>query len=124
MLPAINQPIEVTMKTPSCNLFNKDGFVIDKVVGVLKRSERWDPPSTIRIFVGADMVPNRVIKLDRIIEISGNAVDLTKHDIQTWEVAGSKGSKYTVTRTGNNYRCNCVGFQFRKRCKHIDETTK
>jgi hypothetical protein len=120
MLPAINQKIELKMKTPNCNLFNKSGFVIDSIKGVRQNSAKWDPPGTIRVFVGADPFPVRVIKLDRIVELFGKSVDLTKKDVQTWKVAGSKNNVYTVTRMGNDYQCNCVGFQYRKHCKHIE----
>ena len=35
-------------------------------------------------------------------------------------VAGSNGAIYHVTRSTNTYSCTCSGFQFRRKCKHID----
>ena len=38
-------------------------------------------------------------------------------------VAGSKpGIKYTVTRSHGHYSCTCKGYEFRSKCRHIDET--
>jgi len=41
---------------------------------------------------------------------------------KTFIVKGSKpGSSYTVTCDGSHWSCTCVGFGFRKDCKHIRE---
>ena len=40
-------------------------------------------------------------------------------DVKAIEVKGSKGQKYTVTKTGSTWKCECRGFQFRRDCKHI-----
>lgn len=41
---------------------------------------------------------------------------------KTFIVKGSKpGSTYTVTQDGSHWSCTCVGFGFRKDCKHIRE---
>jgi hypothetical protein len=39
---------------------------------------------------------------------------------QIFEVEGSKGNKYTVKCGANNsWSCECVGYGYRQRCKHI-----
>ena len=40
-------------------------------------------------------------------------------DVKKIEVKGSKGQKYTVTKTGHSWKCECRGFQLRQDCKHI-----
>mgnify|MGYP003639481523 FL=1 len=40
-------------------------------------------------------------------------------DVQHWTVEGSKGNNYTVTRNGENWNCTCIGFGWRRKCKHI-----
>jgi predicted SprT family Zn-dependent metalloprotease len=38
------------------------------------------------------------------------------------KVASSKpGSYYTVTKSQHHYSCTCRGYEFRSRCRHIDE---
>jgi hypothetical protein len=50
----------------------------------------------------------------------GKKYQTKKADVITWEVKGSTGKEYTVKRNQNNiWSCNCVGFGFRNRCKHI-----
>ena len=45
----------------------------------------------------------------------------TSPDVKVWTVKGSKGNEYTVKLQNGEYSCECVGFQFRKHCKHITE---
>ncbi len=35
------------------------------------------------------------------------------------EVKGSKCNTYKVTKQGDKWKCECSGFQFRGKCKHI-----
>jgi len=54
-------------------------------------------------------------------EIVGQPPEPDKASAASYQVKGSKGNLYTVTRTGKIWSCTCTGFQFRKDCKHIRE---
>ncbi len=46
-----------------------------------------------------------------------------------WKVRGSKGNEYIVTQRGSDSRqiffsCTCVGYGFRRKCKHVDSIKK
>ena len=40
-----------------------------------------------------------------------------------WTVDGSKGKRYVVEwhPYHKNYSCNCLGYTYRRKCKHITE---
>ena len=42
---------------------------------------------------------------------------------ETWEVQGSKGNRYTVSRDWGRWSCTCPGHGFRGRCRHVDEVS-
>jgi|688.fasta_scaffold343545_2 hypothetical protein len=67
--------------------------------------------------------PIRVITMDFVQDLnilSGDFKNI-ETDVKTWEVSGSKGNKYVVTRNSQGWSCTCTGFQFRKQCKHVSE---
>ena len=80
--------------------------------------------------------PNRIDRRGRkFVEVKQNPwrFDLsTKSDLdeevspptgETWEVAGSKGNRYIVSRDSGRWSCNCPGYGFRGRCRHVDEVS-
>ena len=40
-----------------------------------------------------------------------------------WRVDGSNGKRYSVNwdKYHRNYSCNCLGYTYRRRCKHITQ---
>jgi hypothetical protein len=38
-----------------------------------------------------------------------------------WTVEGSRGNSYRVEAYGGSWRCSCKGYQFRRKCRHIEE---
>jgi hypothetical protein len=72
---------------------------------------------------GDDQMKIRVINMDLVNDIellSGSMKDVDT-DVKVYEVAGSKGNKYIVTKNSKGWDCTCPGFQFRKACKHVSE---
>lgn len=72
---------------------------------------------------GDDNWPIRVISMDLVEDIDLLSGEFKTIDtgVKTYEVAGSKGNKYIVTRNSKGWSCTCAGFQFRKQCKHVSE---
>ena len=93
-----------------------------RYTGTVVKIHKW---LTDREFcmTGDEAWPIRVINLGmvrdmRILEGTGTDVDSS---VQTWEVKGSRGDRYLVTRDAAGWTCDCKGFQFRKNCRHITE---
>ena len=38
-----------------------------------------------------------------------------------WKVTGSKGGVYNVSFKNKVYTCNCPGYGYRRRCRHIEK---
>lgn len=41
--------------------------------------------------------------------------------VESWEVEGSKGTKYLVEKIEGVLKCSCPGFTYRGDCRHIKE---
>ena len=65
--------------------------------------------------------PIRVISTSLVEDmelLSGTMTDVNT-DVEVFEVAGSKGNKYVVTKNSKGWSCTCPGATFRNTCKHI-----
>jgi len=47
-----------------------------------------------------------------------------KPEGKVWTVIGSKGNQYSVNLSGGYWSCDCPGFGFRRKCRHVDEIAK
>lgn len=72
---------------------------------------------------GDETMRVRVIDMNLVRDIELLTGDFKTVDtgMQTFEVTGSKGKKYVVTKDSSGWDCNCPGFTFRKSCKHVSE---
>ena len=92
----------------------------NEYTGKILPNPKWVSSDSICISTGESHFPFRIIDRERIIEL-GEPVAVASHS-ETFIVQGSKpGSTYTVTRDGSHWSCTCVGFGFRKDCKHVRE---
>ena len=95
--------------------------------GTVVKSASYDDPLTFRMTTGDPSYPVRVVPLDHVTDIvtsDGSAVTKTeakKIEVTAWEVKSDsrKGGSYTVTREGSHFSCNCLGFTYRKSCRHV-----
>jgi hypothetical protein len=124
--PSIGKRLTVTTEYP------KKGFAPNVTSthtksGVVVKSEHYDDPSSFRLATGDRNFPISVVPLDfvkGIIYEDGSKGDMKQEKIITvtaWEVKSDsrKGGSYTVTKDGNHYSCTCLGFQYRKSCRHV-----
>ena len=44
-----------------------------------------------------------------------------KDGVKYWEIKGSKNTYVVKTDNRNLLECECLGFTYRKKCKHIEE---
>ena len=89
--------------------------------GKVLPNPKWVAQDAITLSTGISEFPFRIIDRERIVGL-GEAVAVAAPRSETFIVQGSKpGSTYTVTRDGSHWSCTCVGFGFRKDCKHVRE---
>ena len=89
--------------------------------GKILPNPKWVAQDAITLSTGISEFPFRIIERERIVGL-GEAAPVAAPRSETFVVQGSKpGSTYTVTRDGSHWSCTCVGFGFRKDCKHVRE---
>jgi hypothetical protein len=96
-----------------------DGTVIKNLRGV--------GDDQMCLTTGDPLFPVRIIRKSRILSMNqGGVTQVITHTdapvVKTgvWQITGSKGDAYTVTRNGDRWSCDCKAMQFgRNTCKHI-----
>lgn len=90
--------------------------------GTVLKSYKWLNDREFCLSGDSDM-PIRVINMSLVedIELISGEMKKVNLDVKVWNVSGSKGSSYVVTRTASKWDCTCPGFSFRKTCKHVSE---
>jgi hypothetical protein len=130
-LPDYNTKVKVTVRHDCSWMIPPKKHVDVDIEGRLMPSEEWDPDNTIRVFTGDYNRPFCVIRIKSIVRFedeTGARIEKPKvtakkavDNTQTFQIAGSKGNTYNVTRKGDIWRCECVGFQMRGKCRHVEE---
>jgi len=92
----------------------------NEYTGKILPNPKWVSSDSICISTGDTHFPFRIIDRERILELGNAPVAVSRSE--TFVVQGSKpGTTYTVTCDGSHWSCTCVGFGFRKDCKHVRE---
>lgn len=90
-------------------------------------SEKYDQPNTFRIPADVPYMDVRVIDLKNVIEltINGKAAEVTEYEgVKIVTITGSKGNEYTVTIDQDSAKCTCIGFSYRRQCRHLGEAAE
>lgn len=92
--------------------------------GTVVANEKW-LTNHLSITTGIKSFPVRSIDMARVVSINGAKAKVSASAVvapksRTWFVKGSKGNTYTVTEENGRRSCTCVGYEFRRQCKHLN----
>lgn len=124
-IPAVGTHITVEMDNPSIR--NAWDPATVKFSGAVAPTFRWLDADWFCLTTGDVQFPIRSIRKQRVRMITvGNTTITQSAQAQpqiksgVWQVKGSKGNLYTVTRNGDRWGCDCPAGNFgRHICKHI-----
>ena len=123
--PAVNSKVKVVVKYrqgPAMFPPQPDHHVFE---GTVLTSHKWLNDRQF-CMTGDETMKVRVIDMSlvRDIELLSGTMQSVNTTAQVFEVSGSKGNKYIVTKDSKGWDCTCPGFSFRKSCKHVSELSK
>lgn len=82
--------------------------------GVIMAKPKWLKPNEIAMSTGNPEFPMRVLQTQQII----GSKKSTETKVRSFKVK-SKNKMYQVIVSNGNFSCNCMGFSFRRTCKHL-----
>lgn len=113
-----NASIHVRFK--SNNLFSETGYDDAIIEGVVVKTPSYIEYDAVALRTDNPDLPLSIIPVSKIV---GYVPTTTKKTIETHLVT-SGANTYTVTVDSGKVTCSCVGFQFRRYCKHSDQFKK
>ena len=125
MLPTVGTIITVTTESRMRSAYGD--YAYHELTGQVIANPKWLKATEFAIENPDHPNGFSVINLNNVVDIrdaDGHEYKFTTDNtIKVWTVTGSKGNEYTVKLQDGEYSCECVGFQYRKHCKHITECT-
>jgi len=92
---------------------------VQNYTGNIIPNPSWVPADSICLTTGDPAFPFRILKKESIV---GNTSPISSSKPYRTFTVTSKGrasQPYTVTKDGSTYSCTCVGFSYRRDCKHV-----
>jgi len=127
--PTVGSKIRVTTRHRNHYYLTAESEPFEDFVyeGIVLPSSKNDHPYTFNM-TGIKDFPERNISLQFVVDLkylNGTAAKKLQKDLQVRAFkVESQGRTYVVTKAAAKYTCTCVGFQYRKRCKHVDGVHK
>lgn len=125
--PKIGARVKVIAKYRNNFIFRTSDWFEETYIGTVLPNHKLTPTNSFVLNTPEDVNTKiREIDLgfvDGLIYLDGSTTEKQQisNKVEVFLITGSKGTQYSVTKTGNKYTCSCSGFQFRKKCRHIEE---
>jgi len=119
-IPSIGSVVSITTKQRNYYYFSykEKPYEYQTYVGVVVKNAKWLESKYISVRTDNPNFPIAQISVYSIEKI--DIIKGSQSTIQQFPVAGSKGMVYNVTKNNNHYSCDCTGFKYHSKCKHID----
>jgi hypothetical protein len=88
--------------------------------GTVVPNERWEKSDTF-CMTGDEYIRVRNIALVNVVQIEYIKGEPLRDAVRAFRVKSTDGKRvYIVTVRGNKFDCNCVGFTYHHKCKHVE----
>jgi hypothetical protein len=128
-IPLVGSVVQVTTKHPEIFYFSAEKYRLNTITGTVLKSEKWMGPAQFSVATGNPNFPVSIIDASNVHKLdvlTGSSKKITAQgDERVFKVHSKSTQKdYIVTVKGIKLQCTCVGFEYRKHCKHASAVAK
>jgi len=115
----VGDQVNLKVRFRSNLLFSKTGYEEHDFTGTVEKTPSYVSYDAVTVRTGNPEFPLSIIPLKSVVGYE------QKEDksVETFEIT-SGANTYTVSVKAGKVSCSCVGFQFRRYCKHSDPYKK
>ena len=115
-IPMPNSVVSVTTKYRSILINSNSEFTFYTKKGKVLKSPKWVPADSFCLETGNPNFPVSVINMNYVHDIK--FISGQSNTIRKFKVKGKKG-EHMVTLSGQHLSCDCIGFKYHAKCKHV-----
>jgi hypothetical protein len=115
-IPMPNSIVSVTTRYRNISIHSSDEYCFFQKQGKVIKSPKWVPADSFCVETGNPNFPMSVINMKYVSDIK--IISGKTNSIRKFNVKGKKG-EHLVTLNGNHLSCDCIGFKYHAKCKHI-----
>lgn len=120
MMYSIGSNVRIHARFRSNYLFSETGYDDVFIEGVVVKTPSYVEYDAVAVKTNNPDFSLSIIPLSKVVGYVPSAV---KNSVETHLIT-SGANTYTVTVDSGKVTCSCVGFQFRRYCKHSDQFKK
>lgn len=120
-IPMPNSIVSVTTRYRSILINSKNNFTEYTKSGKVIKSPKWVPADCFCMETDNPNFPLSVIDMKYVVDIK--MITGESNSIRKFSVKGSKG-EHIVTLSGKRLSCDCIGFKYHAKCKHVTAVEK
>lgn len=112
----IGDQVSLQVKFRSIFLYRKEDYDVSTIEGTVIKTPSYVDYDAVTVKTNNPDFPISIVPLRNV---EGYVPSAITSDVETHEVV-SGANTYVVTVKSGKVSCSCVGFQFRRYCKHSD----
>jgi hypothetical protein len=115
-IPSVGSKVSVTVRHKSVYLYSTSPWDERTYTGIVTKSPKWVDADSFSLQTDDVRFPVKIIHSGNVQSVkllSGSVQNIRRFEVK------SKSGVYTVSQSGKQYSCTCVGFKYHAKCKHI-----
>lgn len=122
-IPKVGSVVKVITRHKNSLYYSNEEFRYSSFEGTVVTPDKWMSKNDFSVMTGKKDYPISTINIGNVFDIqyiSGSSENKLDTKKRTFKVFSKKSNKnYTVVVSEGSAACDCVGFSFRRTCKHV-----
>ena len=114
-VPNIGSKIRVTVRHRNYSYYDSSEWRNNTFVGEVVQNDRWVDGSSFCLRTDNPHYPVSIISIKNVVDIS--IISGKMYNVRKFRVKGT--NEYIVTLSGKHFSCECIGFKYHSKCRHI-----